>query len=142
MGLLSKSMGPARLATARPLRSYRFPLLLPLPDVARSLRLPPDSLFSFDRRWSIFLRPLSCFCFATRTPTPEDRTLAPVLGPIGSSLARTRVAAGVALSSPVCAGRDSYHLARGPVSVNRRPFPTDANRPNIMSEAPRISTFL
>ena len=42
-----------------------FPLLPPLPDAARSPRLPPGSLFSFDRRWSIFLRPLSCFCFAT-----------------------------------------------------------------------------
>jgi hypothetical protein len=57
-----------RIATVRPLRSYRFPLLPPLPTAARSPRLPPGSLFSFDRRWSIFLRPLSCFCFATRTP--------------------------------------------------------------------------
>jgi hypothetical protein len=73
LGLLSRSVGPARIATARPLRSYRFPLLLPLPDVARSPRLPPDSLFSFDHRWSIFLRPLSCFCFATRTPNSGGR---------------------------------------------------------------------
>jgi hypothetical protein len=67
LGRLSRSVGPARIVTARPLRSYRFPLLPPLPDVARSPRL--GSLFSFDRRWSFFLRPLSCFCFATRTPT-------------------------------------------------------------------------
>ena len=60
--------GPARIATARPLRSYRFPLLRPLPTAERSPRLSPGSPFSFDRRSSIFLRPLSCFCFATRTP--------------------------------------------------------------------------
>jgi hypothetical protein len=43
-----------------------FPLLPPLPNAARLSCLPPGcSLFSFDRRWSIFLRPLSCFCFAT-----------------------------------------------------------------------------
>ena len=59
--------------TARPLRSYRFPLLPPLPNAARSPSLPPGSLFSFDRRWSIFLRPLSCFCFATRTPISGGR---------------------------------------------------------------------
>jgi hypothetical protein len=54
--------------TARPLRSYPFPLPRPLPNAAWTPRLPPGSVFSFDRRWSIFLRPLSCFCFATRTP--------------------------------------------------------------------------
>jgi hypothetical protein len=78
---------------------------------------------------------------------PGDRT-AHSCGPLWSPCARRRwgaltrsddtcVAAGAGLCSPVCAGRDSYHLARGPVSVNRRPFPTDANRPNITSEALR-----
>ena len=60
---------------SRPPRSYRFPLLPPLLNAARSPSLPPGSLFSFDRRWSIFLRPLSCFCFATRTPTSGEPNL-------------------------------------------------------------------
>jgi hypothetical protein len=55
--------------------SYRLPLLPPFPIAARSPRLPPGSLFSFDRRWSIFLRPLSCFCFATRTPISGGQNL-------------------------------------------------------------------
>ena len=79
----SQSGSTIAIATSeRKQHGYRFPVLLPLPDVARSPRLPPDSLFSFDRRWSIFLRPLSCFCFATRTPNSGGQNPSTCLGPI------------------------------------------------------------
>ncbi len=64
----SQALGAGSEDPPRSQSSYRFPLPPPLPNPARMPRLPPCSLFSFDRRWSIFLRPLSCFCFATRTP--------------------------------------------------------------------------
>jgi len=68
------------LGSGLPVRGYRFSLPLPLSDAARPPRLAAGSLFSFDRRWSSFLRPLSCFCFATGDPFSGGRTLAPSLG--------------------------------------------------------------
>src|SRR6266540_534994 len=80
----SQALGAGSEDPPRSQSSYRFPLPPPLPNPARMPRLPPCSLFSFDRRWSIFLRPLSCFCFATRTPISGGRNPS-TLGSSGSA---------------------------------------------------------
>jgi hypothetical protein len=101
----------------RPQSSYRFPLPPPMPNPARMPRLSPASLFSFDRRWSIFLRPLSCFCFATRTPISGGQNLA--AGSPSAHLSRSRPArlTGRDAGADAGAGSQSRTLASRP----RRP---------------------
>ncbi len=99
---LSRRRRTSSNPTARPLRSYRFPLLPPLLNAARSPSLPPGSLFSFDRRWSNFLRPLSCFCFATRTPTSGGQNPSTLgsWGPRGSVAGSARASGGPEAGAP------------------------------------------
>jgi len=90
-----------------------FPLLPPLPNAARSPRLPPGSLFSFDRRWSIFLRPLSCFCFATETPVSGGQNLST----LGSCILW------IALWCTNTSGQFSWEMNRGHSRLNHFTMP-------------------